>query len=161
MPKKEPLYPHIPKSQMNKGKTALVPKPTRDDVSVNSWKERDRLGIWITDNRTDKTIIEWWDDNARELFEDGYFKLATFTPSGTLIGQQFIDSVLDYAEQIGFLAKESVEVKAKYYYCDITRLHSNNEVIQVKTTEENPKCPYCSGVMTYGRYWGPLIATQL
>ena len=80
MPKKEPLYPHVPKSQVKKGENPLETKPT--------------------------------------------------------------------------------EVKARYYYCDNTRLHSNNEVIQIKTEEENPKCPYCSAVMTYGRYWGPLPATQ-
>ena len=49
----------------------------------------------------------------------------------------------------------------RYYYCANTASHSNNEVIQVKTDQENPKCPYCGGVMTYGRYWGPLLATQI
>ncbi len=161
MSRKTPLYPHIPKSQMKKSEHYSGTKPTREDVSVNSWVERDRLGIWITDNRIDKTIIEWWDDAARQMFDDGFFKEATFTRSGELGGAPFINSVLDYAEENGFLAKESSEVKIKYYYCDNTRLHSNNEVIQIKTTEDNPKCPYCSAVMTYGRYWGPLIATQL
>ena len=159
--RKQPLYPHEPKSQLKKGENPLETKPTRDDVSVNSWVERDRLGIWITDNRTDKTIVEWWDDDARQMFDDGFFKEATFTRSGELGGPPFINSVLDYAEEMGFLVKESSEVKANYYYCDNTRLHSNNEVIQIKTEEENPKCPYCSAVMTYGRYWGPLPATQL
>jgi len=45
--------------------------PTRYDVSVSSFVERDRLGIWLTDNRTDKLIAEWWDDDARQMFEDG------------------------------------------------------------------------------------------
>jgi len=31
-------------------------------------------GIWITDNRTGKTIAEWWDEDAREMFEQGFFK---------------------------------------------------------------------------------------
>lgn len=53
------------------------------------------------------------------------------------------------------------EGKYYYYYCANTELHPNNEVIQIKTIEENPKCPYCGAVMTYGRYWGPLPATQL
>ena len=160
MAKKEPLYPHVPKSQRGKDNPYSGTKPTREDVSVNSWVERDRLGIWIEDNRTGKTIIEWWDDGARQMFDDGFFKEATFTRSGELGGPQFINSVLDYAEEMGFLTKESSEVKVKYYYCDNTRLHSNNEVIQIKTTEDNPKCPYCGAVMTFGRYWGPLLATQ-
>jgi len=83
--------------------------PTRYDVSVNSFVERDRLGIWIVDNRTDKTIAEWWDDDARQMFEDGFFKPATFTRSGELGGAAFIDSVLDYAEEMGWLTKEKSE----------------------------------------------------
>ena len=54
-----------------------------------------------------------------------------------------------------------VEDKYNYYYCTNTELHPNGEVIQIRTTEENPRCPYCGAVMTYGRYWGPLPATQL
>ncbi|GAI55461.1 unnamed protein product, partial [marine sediment metagenome] len=105
MARKGPLYPHVPKSQIKKSEHYSETKPTREDVSVNSWVERDRLGIWITDNRTDKTIIEWWDGAARQMFDDGFFKEATFTRSGELGGAPFIDSVLDYAEENGFLAK--------------------------------------------------------
>ena len=101
MAKNEPLYPHVPKGQ--KGET----KPTRDDVSVKSWVERDRLAIWITDNHTDETIAEWWDDDARQMFDDGFFKPAAFSRSGEMEGSEFINSVLDYAEEMGFLAKES------------------------------------------------------
>lgn len=80
-------------------------KPTREDVSVDSWVERDRIGIWIKDKRTDKTLIEWWDENARQMFEDGFFKKG-MTKGGEIIGTQFVDSVLDYAESIGVLRKE-------------------------------------------------------
>lgn len=144
MAKKPPLYPHVPKSQ-KKG------KPTRDKVRVELWEERDRLHIGIQDKDTGAYYASWWDDDARQMFEDGFFKR----------GPKLEESVLDYAEEKGILAVESVLVKVNYYYCDNTRLHSNNEVIQVKTEEEDPKCPYCGAVMTYGRYWGPLIATQL
>jgi len=37
MAKKEPLYPHVPKSQIK-----------RDDVRVEVWEERDRLHILAT-----------------------------------------------------------------------------------------------------------------
>jgi len=93
---------------MEYGKYKRLPqttkKPTRDDVTVQSWQERDRLGIWITDNRTDKTFAEWWDDEARQMFEDGFFKpgvprYATEKPS-----KEFVESVLDYAESVGLLA---------------------------------------------------------
>ncbi len=146
MAKKEPLYPHVPKSQMKKKKT-----PSRDDVRVELWEERDRLHIGIQDKETGAYYKSWWDDDARQMFEDGFFKR----------GAKLEESVLAYAEDMGILAKESILVKVNYYYCDNTHLHSNNEVIQVKTEEEDPKCPYCGAVMTYGRYWGPLLATQL
>ena len=146
MPKKPPLYPHVPKSQMKKRET-----PSRDDVRVELWEERDRLHIGIQDKETGDYYQSWWDDDARQMFEDGFFKS----------GPELEESVLAYAEEMGILAKESSKVKTRYYYCDNTRLHSNKEVIQIKTEEEDPKCPYCGAVMTYGRYWGPLLATQL
>ncbi len=146
MAKKPPLYPHVPKSQLKKTKA----KPTRDNVRVEVWEERDRLHIGIQDKETGDYYVSWWDDEAREMIEQGFFKS----------GSELEESVLAYAEEMGILTKESSEVKAKYYYCENTRLHSNNEVIQIKTEEENPKCPYCGAVMTYGRYWGPLLATR-
>jgi len=40
-----------------------------------------------------------------------------------------------------------------FYYCDRTDAHPYGETIQVHTRLENPPCPYCQGIMTYGRYW--------
>lgn len=85
-------------------------KPTREDVAIESWTERDRLGIWVTDKKTGKTIAEWWDDNARQMFTDGFFKEADYTRSGTLIGRRFEDSVLDYLESVGTLAKRGYQM---------------------------------------------------
>ena len=79
-------------------------KPTRDDVTVQSWQERDRLGIWLTDNRTDKTFAEWWDDEARQMFEDGFFKPGVPRYATEKPGRGFVESVLDYAESVGLLA---------------------------------------------------------
>jgi len=78
-------------------------KPTRHDVSVHSWEERDRLGIWITESGSDKTLAEWWDDDARQMFEDGFFKPGT-TRNQEITGKAFEESVLDYGEHIGILA---------------------------------------------------------
>ncbi len=96
MPKKPPLYPHIPKGQKKK----------RDDVAVSGWQERDRMAIWILDKRTEETIVEWWDDDARQMFEDGFFKPFDSLPSGGMGGRKFIESVLDYAQERGFIAGE-------------------------------------------------------
>ena len=80
-------------------------KPYRSDVTVRSWQERDRLGIWITDKRTGKTIAEWWDEDAREMFEQGFFKPGVPQYSWEKPGRDFVESVLDYAESVGMLAK--------------------------------------------------------
>jgi hypothetical protein len=43
--------------------------------------------------------------------------------------------------------------KPEFYYCASTDLHPYGELIQVYTRLENPPCPYCGGIMTYGKYW--------
>ncbi|MEK7848452.1 MAG: hypothetical protein AAB270_05970 [Chloroflexota bacterium] len=73
-------------------------------MSVGSWVERDRIGIWLTDNRTGKGVIEWWDEDAAQMFEDGFFKPGTIRGQ-TITGRDFEESVLDYAEYIGVLEK--------------------------------------------------------
>jgi hypothetical protein len=77
------------------GKPTKKHLPTRDQVRVERWEERDRLHIGIQDKETGDYYMSWWDDQAREMFEDGFFKS----------GRGFEESVLSYAEDIGILAK--------------------------------------------------------
>jgi len=98
MAKKEPLYPHVPKSQ--------IKKPTRDQVRVEVWEERDRLHIGIQNKDTGDYYVSWWDDDARQMFEDGFFKKKP----------NLEESVLDYAEEMGILSKESSSEQAKRKY---------------------------------------------
>lgn len=44
------------------------------DLLVEVWEERDRLSVRVDDNKTGCLIAEWWDDDARQMFEDGFFK---------------------------------------------------------------------------------------
>ncbi len=53
---------------------------------VDSWEERDRLGIWVTDTQTVKVVFEVWDDEARQLFDDGFLKA----------GKELKESLLEY-----------------------------------------------------------------
>ena len=78
--------------------------PTRDEVTIGTSQERDNVDIYLTDNRTDKTIAEWRDDDARQMFEDGFFKPGDWS-HGEITGNAFENSVLDYAEYIGILKK--------------------------------------------------------
>jgi len=81
------------------------PKPTRENVDVVTWSERDRLHIGIQDKETGDYYADWWDDEARQMFEDGFFKPGVPQYSWEKPGREFVDSVLQYAEDIGILAK--------------------------------------------------------
>jgi len=41
----------------------------------------------------------------------------------------------------------------RIYYCSIEEKHPHREIIQVETTQRDPECPYCGGIMTYGKWW--------
>lgn len=82
-----------PRSQGNNPSKRKA-RPTREDVTVETWFERDRAHVRIDERRTGKILIEWWDDDVRQLFEDGFFRR----------GRGFEDSVLDYGEHLGILA---------------------------------------------------------
>jgi hypothetical protein len=43
------------------------------EVKVVKWDERDRLWIAVQDIRTGQVIAEWWDQDAADMFEDGFF----------------------------------------------------------------------------------------
>ena len=74
-------------------------RPSRDDVEVDIWKERDRLSIVIRDKETQQiTYADWWDDEARQMFEDGFF----VSGKGS---RALEESVLKYAEEVGILEK--------------------------------------------------------
>lgn len=69
---------------------------TASQVEVDVWEERDRLSIVLRDKATQQvTIAEWWDDDARQMFEDGFFES----------GRKLKESVIKYAEDMGILAK--------------------------------------------------------
>ena len=62
----------------------------RDHLEVAVWEERDRLSVVVTDRETGEDIAEWWDDDARSMFEDGFF----------VRGAALESSVLDYLESM-------------------------------------------------------------
>ena len=68
-------------------------KLTRDDVRVEVWEERDRLHIGIQNKTTGDYLASWWDDEAREMFEQGFFEREP----------RLRESVLKYAEDMGIL----------------------------------------------------------
>lgn len=69
------------------------PAPRLRDVEVSVQEERDNLDIYVTDTRNDRTVAEWHDDDARQMFDDGFFRR----------GGRLRASVLDYCVQHGIV----------------------------------------------------------
>lgn len=49
--------------------------PTLSDTTIAVWQERDRLHICLSRKSDDKTLVEWWDDDACQAIEDGFLSL--------------------------------------------------------------------------------------
>lgn len=64
---------------------------------VEVWEERDRLHIHLLQG--DRTVAEWWDEDAREMFEDGFFKR----------GKELEASVIEYAKSVGLLGRHGAK----------------------------------------------------
>jgi hypothetical protein len=74
------------------GRRHAVPKGPASAFDVTVWEERDRLHIGITKDGA-PVDVDWWDDDAREMFEDGFFKS----------GRNLKSSVIDYAKEHGLI----------------------------------------------------------
>ena len=59
---------------------------------VDVWEERNRLSVVLYDS-ADRPVAEWWDDDARAMFTDGFFER----------GRRLTYSVLSYATSMGLL----------------------------------------------------------
>ncbi len=73
---------------------SLRDRAAAGEVEVVVWEERDRLHIGIQEVDSGEYIAEWWDDDARSMFEDGFFKS----------GRGLKESVIDYAARMGLPA---------------------------------------------------------
>lgn len=80
--------------------------PTRDQVRVEVLEERDNLEISIVDKESGNVYAHWSDDDARQMFEEGFFKPGIVHHQlSQSAGANLTDSVLEYAEDMGILAK--------------------------------------------------------
>lgn len=77
--------------------TGTTPAPRRSECGVSVWAERDRLHIHVFHQDENTTVVDWWDDDARQMFEDGFFR--TGRPFGIREDDARLRaSVLDYCE---------------------------------------------------------------
>jgi hypothetical protein len=73
---------------MQRAREAL---PRRSVCRVAVWEERDRLHVHAFQDDENRTVAEWWDDDARQMFEDGFFER----------GPRLEASVLDHLAELG------------------------------------------------------------
>jgi len=60
------------------------------EIRVDTWFERDRASIVVY--KGDTEIAEWWDDDVRQMFEDGFFN-----------NRNLEKSVIDYCKSVGII----------------------------------------------------------
>lgn len=48
---------------------------TLSDTTIAVWQERDRLHICLSRKSNDKTLVEWWDEDATSAIEDGFLNI--------------------------------------------------------------------------------------
>lgn len=61
-------------------------------TEIHTWFERDRAHVELRAVRTERTIIEWWDEEVQEAIEDGF-----------LNPKDYHKSALEYAKERGLL----------------------------------------------------------
>jgi len=85
---------HKKKKHKKRRRNPFVPnRPlTIRDTELHTWFERDRAHVELRNKRTQKTIVEWWDEDVAEAIEDGF-----------LDRRHLHDSAFDYAIDHGFI----------------------------------------------------------
>lgn len=93
-----------------------IRKPTtwageRDEFFLESWEERDRIHLALYFDPAaarsrhghmsgdGELVAEWWDDDARQMFEDGFF--STKPRPGVARKHALEDSVIRYLQDVG------------------------------------------------------------
>jgi len=51
------------------------------NLTVYTWFERDRAHLELRNEDTDKTILEFWDEEVRDIIEDGFIDPKDFDGS--------------------------------------------------------------------------------
>lgn len=123
MPKKQPLYPHVPKGR-KKGTGAFRCK----ECGYTAWNviRCPKCGSYNLEELTPEEVMSHYETGKPEIHRQAAYPLEE---------------------------GEAETEERLFYYCSIEEKHPNREIIQISTTQRNPKCPYCGGIMTYGKWW--------
>jgi hypothetical protein len=111
------------------------------EVRVEVWDERDRLHIGIQDEEDPRGayIVSWWDDDARQMFDDGFFKS----------GRGLEQSVIEYADEHGIFPyatgkNEDIQERAAKTHGHHIAVY-NDKVVPVEM--DNPRDEFKSAAM--------------
>ena len=77
---------------------------TTPKYSVSVWEERDNINIYLTNVETDKVVASWIDDDARNMFESGYFEASRPGPG---MSDRLEQSVFEYAKEMGMIPEDA------------------------------------------------------
>ena len=55
---------------------------------------------------------------------------------------------IEMINQIAKFLSPDKDKPLHYYFCC-----NEDHEIQIRTAQDNPRCPYCNAIMTYGRYF--------
>lgn len=80
------------------------PKLALGDTSVDTWFERDRQHVELKNDKNDKTIIEWWDEDVSQAVEDGF-----------LDPRDYHASAYNYAVDLGLITGEQQPTRGRGY----------------------------------------------
>jgi hypothetical protein len=65
------------------------------DTELHTWFERDRQHVELRDKKSERTIVEWWDEEVSEAVEDGFLKPG-----------RWHQTAFDYAADHGLLVRK-------------------------------------------------------
>ncbi len=104
---------------------------------LDTWQERDRFHISLRNETDDTDVLDFWDEEAHQVIEDGFIS-----------PKNWIGSALKYAERLGRLPKTAsvkrVTIKHKHASEDVDP--TREELLESGDAEE---CPSCGAVSAY------------
>lgn len=108
------------------------------EYRLEVWQERDRLHIGLERVQDDATVADWWDEDAAQMFEDGFFKHSGIFGKLDQNDRVLFQSVIDYAKSVGLIAPRPTD--AALY------IAVNPSLKQVKISDDKAKMPKGVGV---------------
>jgi len=88
-----------------------MPTITIDQTNLDVWAERDRVHIALrqedgSEFKDGPIIAQWWDEDAQQMFEDGFFSSDGVIMGRIINPRPLHTSVFKYCETMGLLPED-------------------------------------------------------